>query len=338
MICIPIGAPTNREMLALIRQAALEPADCYELRLDNLEEPALVEELVAACDRPIMATCRSVEEGGNYRGGFANRRDILRRAILAGVEYIDCEASDMTSLRGIGQSKLVISMHDFKGTPADLEYRVSALSATQADWVKFAVTAHNQQDNLKVFDVASRCHKPVISIAMGEMGLISRVLGRRYNSRLTFASLDAGRESAPGQITARELSRLYRYDRIDDKTRLYGVLAAPGAPRHDVLAMNLAFINIGQNAVCLPLAATDGAEFLHTIPAALGLQGLRVAEIHQKAALEWADEATPRARSAGAASVLVCREGRWIADYDQTAVGEGYSPFLQFSMGMATSA
>ncbi len=338
MICIPISAASNREMLSLIRQAALEPADCYELRLDNLEEPALVEELVAACYRPVMATCRSVEEGGGYRGGFANRRDILRRAILAGVEYIDCEASDMTSLRGIGKSKLVISMHDFNGTPADLEYRVSALSATQADWVKFAVTAHSQTDNLKVFDVASRCHKPVICIAMGEMGLISRVLGRRYGSRLTFASLDAGRESAPGQITARELSRLYRYDRIDATTRLFGVLDAPGASRHEVLAMNLAFINVGQNAVCVPLAATDGTEFLATMPAALGLQGLRVGDVHQKAALEWADEATPRATSAGAASVLVQQDGRWIADYDQTASGEGCSPFLPFSMGMATSA
>ncbi|MCD8352137.1 MAG: type I 3-dehydroquinate dehydratase [Planctomycetaceae bacterium] len=338
MICIPISAATNREMLALIRQAALEPADCYELRLDNLEEPALVEELVAACDRPIMATCRSTEEGGGYRGGFANRRDILRRAILAGVEYIDCEASDMTSLRGIGKSKLVISMHDFSGTPADLEYRVSALSATQADWVKFAVTAHSQADNLKVFDVASHCHKPVISIAMGEMGLISRVLGRRYGSRITFASLDAGRESAPGQITARELARLYRYDRIDDNTQLFGVLAAPGSGRHDVMAMNLAFINVGQNAVCIPFAAPDGAEFLQTMPAALGLQGLRVAEVHQKVALEWADEATARARSVGAASVLLRRDGRWIADYDQTASGEGRCPFLHFNIGMATSA
>ncbi|MCD7898273.1 MAG: type I 3-dehydroquinate dehydratase [Planctomycetaceae bacterium] len=340
MICIPLSAKTNQEMIALARQASSEPADLYELRLDILEEPAMVEEIIAACDRPVMATCRSVNEGGGFRGGYARRRDILRRSIQAGVEYVDCEASDMESLRGFGPSKLVISMHDFSGTPSDLDYRISALTATKADWVKFAVTAHRPADNLRVFEAMTRCPKPVIGIAMGEMGLVSRVLGQRFGSRLTFASLDSGRESAPGQITARQLSGLYRYYHINHDTELYGVLTEPGdGGRDQVMAMNLAFRNTGRNAVCLPFAANNADDFLRTMPVALGIQGLRIAEPHRKAALEFADEATDRARRVGSASVLIRHDGYWLADNDRAArTGDCYSPFLRMRMTMATSA
>jgi 3-dehydroquinate dehydratase-1 len=49
---------------------------------------------------------------------------------------------------------------------------------------------------------------PLVSMAMGEMGVASRVIGFRYGSRITWAS--AGAASAPGQSPLTELRRRLR--------------------------------------------------------------------------------------------------------------------------------
>lgn len=315
MICIPISGSTNESMLALIAQAEKEPADLYEYRFDCMDESPDVETLIKAASRPVMATCRSVNEGGSFRGGFAERRSILRRAGFAGAAYIDSEASDLASLAECGGAIRIISMHDFDATPVDLEYRISALSSTPADWVKFAVTARSYADNLTLFKALAKCTKPAIAIAMGEMGVVSRILGPRFGSRVTFGSLGTGLESAPGQTTATDLVELYRVRSITDKTRLLGYLGHPDHPADGHLVHNRAFRNAGMDAVCIPFLARDAGDFLNSIPDGIGLCRLAVAPCHERDALAWAASATPEARRNGGANVLCRIDGHWVADH-----------------------
>lgn len=332
MICIPLSAGSNTDMLALIARAEKQAADMYEFRFDLMDEPPEVERLMAAATRPVMATCRSVQEGGRFRGGFADRRNILRRAGLAGAAYIDSEASDLTSLGECGNAIRIVSMHDFDGTPADLDYRISALSATSADWVKFAVTARRSADNLRVFSALAKCDKPAIAIAMGELGVVSRILGMRHGSRVTFGSLDSGLESAPGQPTADDLAGLYRVHHIDEKTELFGYLGDPGNPSPNHVIHNQSFINAGMNAVCIPFMTRDAQEFLAAMPDALGLRFLSVDRLHAAAALAWADEATPKARRMRAANILVRKKGRWLADNTETQASSESSVFRSLAL------
>ena len=320
MICIPISADTNERMLALIGQAELEPGDLYEYRFDAMKESPLVELLIGAASRPVMATCRSVNEGGGFRGGFAERRSILRRASLAGAAYVDSEASDLASLEGYGNAVRIISMHDFDKTPDDLDYRISALAATPADWVKFAVTARSHADNLKVFEMLARCPKPAIAIAMGEMGVVSRILGPRFGSRVTFGSLGTGLESAPGQLTATDMAHQYRVNGITARTHVCGFLGHPEHPDTGHTVHNRAFVHAGMDAVCIPFFVRDAAEFLSSIPDGVGLRHLAIDERHAAAALAWAGDATAGARRAGKASVLVNMNGHWLADYTESFV------------------
>ena len=51
---------------------------------------------------------------------------------------------------------------------------------------------------------------PTIALAMGERGLISRLLAPKYGGYLTFGSLSSGKESAPGQPTIAQLRDLFR--------------------------------------------------------------------------------------------------------------------------------
>lgn len=254
MICIPISAETNEGMLRLLAEAAAEPADLHELRLDHLTELPNVEALLAASVRPVIATCRAAKEGGSFIGSAAERRAILRRALEAGAAYIDAEPDDLAALRGVGAAIRIVSIHDFHRTPDNLAEQVGAMARnTDADWVKFAVMARKPEDNLAVFRAIAACSKPVVGIAMGDIGIISRVLGLRYGSRITFGCLDNGMESAPGQPTARELAELYRVRAITDKTQIYGLLESHDPERSSHAAYNMAFRNLDMDAVCLPL-------------------------------------------------------------------------------------
>ena len=53
--------------------------------------------------------------------------------------------------------------------------------------------------------------KPIISIAMGSMGRVTRLLGEFTGSSITFASI--GKESAPGQMEINEVREIL--DRLD---------------------------------------------------------------------------------------------------------------------------
>ncbi len=62
---------------------------------------------------------------------------------------------------------------------------------------------------------------------MGEEGLVSRVLGPRAGAAFTFACIADGSETAPGQVSARTLHDLYRVERLDQATRIFGAAGNP---------------------------------------------------------------------------------------------------------------
>ena len=64
---------------------------------------------------------------------------------------------------------------------------------------------------------------------MGETGVVSRVLAKKFGALLTFASLEAGKESAPGQVTVADMRSLYRWDAIRPNSEVYGVIGCPVA-------------------------------------------------------------------------------------------------------------
>jgi 3-dehydroquinate dehydratase/shikimate dehydrogenase len=93
----------------------------------------------------------------------------------------------------------------------------------------------------------------VVGIAMGEEGIVSRVLGPRAGAEFTFASSSDGAETAAGQVTARTLRDLYRVEHLDQATRVFGVAGNPIAHSLSPLMQNTAFRREGVNAVLLPL-------------------------------------------------------------------------------------
>jgi 3-dehydroquinate dehydratase/shikimate dehydrogenase len=228
--------------------------------LDEREVRAIMR-LVRDCPLPCIVTCRAASEAGEggYDGDDAARVSLYEKLGTAGDEdaargrprwiaprYIDVElatyarsanirqkidmAVDHPGQRRLVSTGLILSFHDFSGRPADLLRRLAAVAHEPAARVaKVAITARSIRDNLELLDLLAdnAAGKPMIALAMGRFGLLSRVLAPKFGGFLTFAALRPGAGTAPGQPTVRELLEVYRFRSINRRTRVLGVVGWP---------------------------------------------------------------------------------------------------------------
>ncbi len=329
MICIPIVSRTQGEIEADMASAA-GLADVVELRMDYAPAADL-RRLLDKRTTPVIVTNRPAREGGAFDGPEEERLALLQKAVDLGAEYVDVEWDCVGRIRrgGLGRrsfseggpTKLIVSRHDFERTPEDLVRLHSEIVRSGADIAKIACLARDLRDNLRIFDLLRAAKHPTIALCMGELGLISRVLGRKFGNVLTYASLRPGSESAPGQVTAAELRDLYRYKKIGAATPIYGVIANPVAHSMSPAIHNAAFEETGLDAVYVPLKVeTDPVGFVKAFRA-LDVQGYSVTLPHKEAILPAMDEVDDLARRIGALNTVVNRNGRLVGtNTDVTAV------------------
>ena len=320
MICIPIVSRTQSEIEADMASAA-GLADVVELRMDYAPAADL-RRLLEKRTGPVIVTNRPAREGGAFNGPEEERLALLQTAVDLGAEYVDVEWDCVGRIRrgGLarrsfsegGRTKLIVSRHDFQRTPEDLVRLHAEIVRSGADIAKIACLARDLRDNLRIFDLLRASKHPTIALCMGELGLISRVLGRKFGNVLTYASLRAGSESAPGQITAAELRDLYRYKKIGASTAIYGVIANPVAHSMSPAIHNAAFEETGLDAVYVPLKVeADPVGFVKAFRS-LDVQGYSVTLPHKEAILPAMDEVDDLARKIGALNTVVNRNGRLV--------------------------
>jgi 3-dehydroquinate dehydratase/shikimate dehydrogenase len=195
-----------------------------------------------------IGTCRRATNGGKFKGAVASQVDVLIKAGAAGCHLVDIELQSASSLKAAELNKLrsnaglILSFHDFKHT-RKLNDTFEQMKAIPADMYKIVSTATNLYDNvtmMRFLEQASHDHK-VVGVCMGEQGIISRVLSLRAGSVFTFAALSPGEETAPGQVTAKQLRDGYRVENVDAATRVYGVAGDPIEHSLSPQIMNAAF-------------------------------------------------------------------------------------------------
>jgi 3-dehydroquinate dehydratase / shikimate dehydrogenase len=310
LLCATVTATTTAG-LRDARDRASGAADLVELRFDGVGDLD-VQGALAGRRRPVIVTCRPVREGGRFDGSERDRLDILDRAAGLGAEYVDIEwdsshAPLIARRRGRG---VVLSSHDVDGVPGDLQERFAAMRATGAEVVKIAVMARALADNLPLLELGRQAagHGRVALVAMGEAGLPSRVLAARFGSCWTYA----GDAVAPGQVTPERMASEFRFRSITAASRVFGLVGRPVGHSVSPAAHNAAFDATGVDAVYLPFAATDLADF-RTFADAVGIAGVSVTTPFKPDALREAAEADDPARRCGAANTLSMAGGRWVA-------------------------
>lgn len=224
-ICIPLVGRTLEDVRS--EAAALQrlPADLAEWRMDCFDAIGEPDAFAAAAaelrrllpDLPLLFTFRTKQEGGAREEITQTQyRSLCLRALdycdLLDVELFSGDALvreliDAAHARGVA---VVVSSHDFSTTPpvGEMLERLQHAQALGADLPKLAVMPRNAHDVLALLEATLRFHetgtRPAVTMAMSQLGAISRVAGEVFGSCMTFGA--AAQASAPGQIPAGTLA------------------------------------------------------------------------------------------------------------------------------------
>lgn len=193
----------------------VEPlVELLEVRIDLIGDGW--RELVRQLEKPWIACNRSADEGGSWQGSELKRIEELLSAIELGASIVDIELAS-GSLKEIvplikKKAKCLMSLHDLKATPPLDRMReiVKKEIEAGADICKLVTTARKFEDNLAVLQLISDFPGArVVSFAMGPLSIASRFLCPLVGGDFTYASIETGKESAPGQITVENLRKIY---------------------------------------------------------------------------------------------------------------------------------
>ncbi len=315
-----ITADTAPGAAEQIRRALADGATMIELRLDLMEGvadadvPAL-REIAVAARVPVLLTLRSTAEGGHWDGSDMDRMSRLI-ALGGAADYLDIEWASWQRSANLRQKvmlalrrgvegapptdsprRLILSRHDTMDRPQTLQADLlGMLSETACDVPKIAWRARTVRDNLEVFELLRSSPRPMLAICMGDDGLPSRVLAKKFGAFGSFTAVEAGGESAPGQLTIAEIRRRYRWDRIGPATRVCGLIGDPVSHSIGPSVHNAAYESLSVDAVYLPFRVAEGYEsfkaFMVEVLARpwLDARGFSITIPHKENALRFARE------------------------------------------------
>lgn len=328
---------TNGEALA---RAAEVPAGAggVEVRLDRLEEPPALGAIRAAfAGRTLLATVRSVDEGGGSAAGEEERSRLLSEALAAGFDLADVEAlrPGGERLLGLPPARVVASFHDTAGVPPDLPALLARLSEKGPRHAKLVVTAADSTGALAALEAQASVlpssrdggGTSFTCLAMGEAGIATRALSPYLGAGLSFGAFEgpgpAGQAAptAPGQLPVSELSEVYGVGRRRGVSALCVLLGGVVSHSLSPALHNGNFEATSPALLYVPFALRSLLEELPALASRLAALGLPIAGAsvtipfkEQAALLAGGTGATGGAGREAAANTLLPEGGGWRAE------------------------
>ncbi|MFO7693828.1 MAG: shikimate dehydrogenase [Vicinamibacterales bacterium] len=306
LVCATVTGRSTAELRA--RRDEVTGADLVEVRIDAVEDPDAAG-AIAGRSLPVVVTCRRRDEGGWFRGSERERRALLLSALDGGADYVDLEFAHGfdDEIRARHGRRIVLSLHDFGGCPADLEARVDAMAALGPDVLKVAISVSRVAECGRLAALARRhAARRLVLVAMGEAGLVTRLLPGRFGSCWTYA----GDGVAPGQIDTGRLHTEFRFGRIGPRTTIYGIAGRPIAHSLSPAMHNAAFESLGLDAAYVPLAAADIDDLFDGM-GLVGLAGASVTAPFKVEVMRGLASCDEDARLTGAVNTLVRASEGW---------------------------
>jgi 3-dehydroquinate dehydratase-1 len=227
-IVAPIVASSQEEIVQRALEMSKLPIDAVEWRADFFKDIEDIGQAVSALgevrrnigEKLLLFTLRTRAEGGNTdisAGDYLKLNEAVAQsgcADIIDVEMMGENAAQIISiLRRTGVIAL-ISNHDFEKTPSEDEIisRLQKMQDMGGDILKIAVMPRSPVDVITLIAATEKmrrlhAQRPLVTMAMSGMGLVSRISGEVFGSAMTFGSAgDISGISAPGQIPVGELS------------------------------------------------------------------------------------------------------------------------------------
>lgn len=228
-ICTPLTGRNTDELIDELTSIVLKKPDVIEWRADFYHNIADFNQVLATAQAiyensngiPILFTIRSDREGGESISLSEGDRveligELCKSHFIAMVDYeLSNDRSNIQRVREVSREYgkgLVLSYHNFGCTPKKPEILKQILLAEfyGADVAKASVMPLDKQDVLTLLEVTREAAEmltiPVLTISMGALGSMSRVMGWMYGSIMTFAV--GANSSAPGQIPIDDLRHM----------------------------------------------------------------------------------------------------------------------------------
>jgi shikimate dehydrogenase/3-dehydroquinate dehydratase type I len=345
MICIPITSGTNKEaLLAIERSCRL--ADLIELRMDLISKGNLAELIWATRKESgsikIIVTCRKKEEAAwapaarrikNYMGNTINEKTaLLKEAIELGADFVDIELAEgravIEELKSFcakkgGKTGIIVSYHDIKNTPdlTKLKEIFNQCVKYRPAVVKIVTMAKTFEDNLATLGLISYARKhsqKIISLCMGDKGIISRAVASSMGNYLSFAVMEKKGQSAPGQFTVaqmKQIDALFKTKRtapskpVLSSQQNYILLGNPVGHSLSPLMHNAALkkMRIEENYGAFCVNDLEGA--VQGIRA-MNIKGASVTIPFKVAVMEYLDDIDDDALEIGAVNTIINNNGR----------------------------
>lgn len=231
-IAVPNVGSTEEEILTSTKEIAAAKPDLMEWRIDyyaaGIEDTAQlidtgrkIRELIG--ELPLLVTFRTKSEGGVCQLEENRYLDLVDQIIVNRLgDAVDIELfhekNRIESL--VSEAKnynvvVIMSNHDFEKVPAKdvIEFRLKKMANLGADVPKLACMPHNVEDVLTLLEATNAVHNeienPIITMAMGDIGKVTRIAGQVFGSSLSFGAV--GKSSAPGQLSIEELRNAEKY-------------------------------------------------------------------------------------------------------------------------------
>ncbi|BFK22498.1 type I 3-dehydroquinate dehydratase [Massilimicrobiota timonensis] len=224
-ICVPVVETTTEKIIQQIQE--LQNCDLIELRIDfyeNIHDLKQVHELLLQVRQqtnlPLLLTYRSLKEGGHIQLSDQEYLSLVQTACQSGcIDIVDIELESgnmlvyqLVEIAHQNHVKVLMSYHDFEKTPTVMEMkeRLEKMEIMGADICKIAVMPFSYKDVIQLLnttmEMSQRLTRPLVTMSMGKIGKITRIVGELVGSSITFASV--GQSSAPGQLTLEDMQTL----------------------------------------------------------------------------------------------------------------------------------
>ncbi len=291
--------------------------DMVELRLDMLSDPMTVspDTVKLKLNISTIITFRKKIDGGNYEGPEDQRRAVLYTWARAGFDYIDLEMEtsflEIEKLIKENNTKIIRSYHNFKSVPDNLEDIVRKLSSRPGEIAKAAVYPCSSSEAVKLFKVFDKVTdiKDKIILGMGIFGLPSRILYKKLGSIISYCS-NQENIGAPGQISPVTMKELYRVDKINSFTSVYGIIGNPVMHSKSPELHNMAFQRAQIDAVYIPFKVDDISDF-YVLADMLGINGFSVTVPHKVGVIDFLDEKSQELNTVLSCNTVVRKGTIW---------------------------
>ena len=231
-IAVPNVGENEDEILASAKEITAAKPDLMEWRIDYYTDGIKDnDQLVSTAKKlrevvgelPILVTFRTKNEGGVLglsEGGYLDLVETVienRLGDAVDIELFHDEKRVQELVSDANRYNVVVIMsnHGFEKVPAKdvIEFRLKKMAEMGADVPKLACMPHSAGDVLTLLEATNEVNNeipnPLITMAMGDIGKVTRVAGQTFGSSLSFGAV--GKTSAPGQLSIDDLRNAESY-------------------------------------------------------------------------------------------------------------------------------